>query len=135
MMDDDQSIALERTNVPFTYRFLGLRLRLAFTRRRFERVEATYMQHLTSTALQTARLLEGQGEQRNNNLDATDTENGARPELMQILESSFTSLRSEIDRIEECQEKMKRRVLPLVQEQLALHKSFMVYRTHVLPTK
>jgi len=40
--------AYERMSIPFTYRFLGLRLRLAFTKRRFERVQATYEQHVSA---------------------------------------------------------------------------------------
>lgn len=128
-MEDENSIfdLEERTNVPFTYRFLGLRLRLAFTRRRFERVEASYMQHLTTTALQTARLLEDTGGNAQDGGQGNQQGDAERQELMQLLEMSFTSLRSEIDRIEESQEKMKRRVLPLVQSQLKLHKSFMCF--------
>ena len=117
---------LERSSVPFTYRFLGLRLRLAFTRRRFERVEASYLQHLTTTAFQTARLIE-ERDQVGVPMGQARNEQDEQRELMEVLESSFTSLRSEIDRIEESQEQMKERALPLVRKQLTAHKSFILF--------
>ena len=95
-------VDLETSTVPFTYHFLGLRLKLAFTKRRFERMEARYQEHLT-------------------------TDHGGLNGLVDILEDSFSTLRDEIDRIEEGQACMKKRALPKVREQLALHKSFLCF--------
>jgi hypothetical protein len=123
-MENEQMILeLERGSVPFTYRFLGLRLRLAFTKRRFERVEASYLQYITAAALQTANLLDGRDH------PVRPAQNGPdnHQELIEVLESSFSSLRSEIDRIEESQEEMKARALPLVRAQLGLHDGFMCF--------
>lgn len=90
------------SSVPFTYRYLGLTLRLAFTKRRFRRVETSYERFLR------------QGE------DEVD-------DLLSVLEHSFTVLRTEIKRIEDGQEQMKRNALPCVRTQMGLHKSFMAW--------
>jgi hypothetical protein len=94
-------VDLENSEVPFTYRFLGLRLRLAFTKRRFKRVEATFQQHLTGPA--------------------------ATEELLTMMENTFSTLREEIQRIEKGHEKMKKKALPKVREQVLLHKTFLCF--------
>lgn len=93
---------LKENTVPFTYRFLGLRLRLAFAKRRFRRVEKTYHTHLL-------------------------TDRGRLNDLVNVLQSSFSSLRDEIERIERGQESMKQRALPKVKEQLRLHDGFIAF--------
>jgi hypothetical protein len=93
---------LKESTVPFTYRFLGLRLRLAFTKRRFQRVEKSYHAHLL-------------------------TDRGRLNDLVNVLQSSFSSLRDEIERIEQGQESMKQRTLPKVKEQLTLHQGFFTF--------
>jgi hypothetical protein len=93
---------LKESRVPFTYRFLGLRLRLAFTKRRFCQVEKSYQ-------------------------DSLLTDRGRLNDLVIVLQSSFSSLRNEIDRIEQGQENMKQRALPKVKEQLVLHKCFLCF--------
>ena len=90
------------SSVPFTYRYLGLTLRLAFTKRRFRRVETSYERFLT------------QGE------DEVD-------DLLRVLEQSFRVLRTEIKRIEDGQEQMKRTALPCVRTQMGLYRSFLVW--------
>ena len=93
---------IKPTSVPFTYCFLGLTLRLAFTKRRFYRVESSYQ-----------RLLE-EGE-------------GGMDAFLHDMEQSFQVLRNEIDRIEEGQEDMRRAVLPCVRDQLGSYRCFMVF--------
>jgi len=103
MSENDRILVdLKTSTVPFTYRFLGLRLKLAFTKRRFERAEASYHEHLTS-------------------------DHAGLNGLTDILEDSFSMLRDEISRIEEGQACMKKRALPKVQEQLMLHQSFLCF--------
>ena len=100
--DERMLIGLKESRVPFTYRFLGLRLRLAFTKRRFCQVEKSYR-------------------------DSLLTDRGRLNDLVIVLQSSFSSLRNEIDRIEQGQENMKQRALPKVKEQLVLHNSFLCF--------
>ena len=101
-LDANERILLDlrkRGTIPFTYHFLGLRLRLAFTKRRFEKVEASYHEHVENNNRVVSLLLEG----------------------------SFQSLRQEISRIEEGQEEMRQRALPKVREQLELYQSFLAF--------
>jgi hypothetical protein len=95
-------VGLKESRVPFTYRFLGLRLRLAFTKRRFSQVEKSYR----------ASLL---------------TDRGRLNDLVIVLQSSFSSLRNEIELIEQGQENMKQRALPKVKLQLKLHDGFLCF--------
>jgi uncharacterized protein YdcH (DUF465 family) len=95
-------IGLQESRVPFTYRFFGLRLRLAFTKRRFCQVEKSYR-------------------------DSLLTDRGRLNDLVHLLQSSFSSLRDEIERIEQGQENMKQRALPKVKEQLVLHDGFLCF--------
>lgn len=88
--------------MPFTYRFFGLRLRLAFTKQRFCQVEQSYR-------------------------DSLLTDRGRLNDLVCVLQSSFSSLRNEIERIEQGQENMKQRILPKVKEQLVLHDGFLCF--------
>jgi hypothetical protein len=113
-MADNERMLIDLTKtsiqmVPFTYVFLGLRLRLAFTKRRFEKVEATYLEHLTTSI-----------EQGGDGAGAGQINGG----ILHILESSFSSLRDEIGRIEQGHESMKERALPKVREQLQHHECF-----------
>jgi hypothetical protein len=93
---------MKQSAVPFTYRFLGLTLRLAFTKRRFRRVEESYQRYLTA------------GE---DDLD----------DLVRVIEHSFAALRNEIQRIEEGQEHMKRTTLPCVRSQMRLYRNFVFW--------
>jgi hypothetical protein len=110
MVDRDIVLAFEgrivndmkQSAVPFTYRFLGLTLRLAFTKRRFRRVEESYQRYLTA------------GEE---DLD----------DLVRVIEHSFAALRNEIQRIEEGQEHMKRTTLPCVRSQMRLYQNFVLW--------
>jgi hypothetical protein len=95
-------------HIPFTYRFLGLRLRLAFTKRRFRRVEASYQAHMSSRQRRSIP-----NEETRVVLAGLDGE----------LDSSFKMLRIEIDRIEQAQEAMRIRALPKVEQLLLLHES------------
>jgi hypothetical protein len=103
-MSDNERIliGLRESRVPFTYRFLGLRLRLAFTKRRFCQVEQIYRKSLL-------------------------TDRGRLDDLANILQSSFSSLHNAIERIEEGQENIKQRALPKVKEQLVLHHGFICF--------
>ena len=101
MSGSNNFVDFESTSVPFTYRFLGLRLRLAFTKRRFKRVEDTFQQHLTGPA--------------------------GTEELTDMMESTFSTLRDEIKRIEKGHDRMKKKALPKVREQILLHKSFLCF--------
>jgi hypothetical protein len=103
-------IGLQESRVPFTYRFLGLRLRLAFTKRRFCQVEKSY-------------------------LDSLLTDRGRLNDIVNVLQSSFSSLRNEIERIELGQENMRQRALPKVKEQLALHDGFLCFLSGFLEDK
>jgi hypothetical protein len=103
MSDNERIIiGLQESRVPFTYRFLGLRLRLAFTKRRFCQVEKSYR-------------------------DSLLTDRGRINDLVNVLQSSFSSLRNEIERIEQGQENMKQRALPKVKEQLVLYDGFLCF--------
>jgi hypothetical protein len=103
MTDNERMIVgLQESRVPFTYRFLGLRLRLAFTKRRFSQVEKNYR-------------------------DSLLTDRGRLNDIVNALQSSFSLLRDEIDRIEQGQENMKQRALPKVKEQLVLHNGFLCF--------
>lgn len=93
---------IKEGSIPFTYRFLGLRLRLAFTKRRFQRVEASFQNHMMAEDDDTTGLTE-------------------------IMEDSFSTLRCEIQRIEAGQESMKKKALPKVEELLLLHRSFLEF--------
>lgn len=112
LRDDDSSHGAPSdcvVAIPFTYRFLGLRLRLAFTKRRFRRVEASYLDHMTSRLRRSVA-----SEEATTLLAGLDGE----------LDSSFKTLRQEIDRIEEAQETMRLRALPKVEQLIILHKGF-----------
>lgn len=98
--------------IPFTYRFLGLRLRLAFTKRRFQRVEASYQAHISSRRRRSIS-----SEEARAMLAGLDGE----------LDSSFKTLRNEIDRIEQAQESMRVRALPKVESLLLLHESYQTF--------
>ena len=82
----DEENLLAPPYIPFTYRFLGLRLRLAFTKRRFQRVEASYQAHISSRRRRSIS-----SEEARAMLAGLDGE----------LDSSFKTLRNEIDRIDE----------------------------------
>jgi len=142
--DDTTSIAAATTFCPFTYRFLGLRLRLAFTKRRFDRLQASYREHISASAARRrlsvpppANAAEGRGSGgglsrniNNNNQHIERQEELQRlevvagDELEVALDSSISRLRLEIERIEDGEEKMRRRALPKVRELLSLHESF-----------
>jgi hypothetical protein len=111
--DNDQQLTdAPSLHVPFTYRFLGLRLRLAFTKRRFRRVEASYQAHISSRQRRSIT-----------NAEARVVLAGLDGEL----DSSFKTLRLEIDRIERAQEAMRVRALPKVEQLLLLHESYKVF--------
>ena len=91
--------------VQYSLRFLGLRLRLAFTKRRFDEVEAIYRSHVEDDEYEQARL-------------AT---------LLSVFEASFSSLRNQILEIEKGQEIIKKKIIPRVQAQFEMHRSFLVF--------
>jgi hypothetical protein len=103
-MSDNERIliGLRESRVPFTYRFLGLRLRLAFTKRKFCQVEQIYRKSLL-------------------------TDRCRLNDLVNVLQSSFSSLHNEIERIEKGQEHIKQRALPKVREQLVLYDGFLCF--------
>lgn len=106
------------TMVPFTYRFLALRLRLAFTKRRFERIEAAaYQQHLLDSA-----------DDINNN-DALD-------ELLLTIGGTFLfGLGQQIDGIEKGKDITTQQALPCVREKMHLHQCFVVFLDGFLERK
>lgn len=85
--------------IPLTNRFLCLRLRLEFTKRRLERIEASYY-----------------SQQQRDNLN----------QLFE-LQASFATLRREISRIEQGQENLRQRAQPKVECLLQLHHSFCTF--------
>ena len=94
---------MKPTSVPLTYCFLGLTLRLAFTKRRLYRVKSSYQ-----------RLLE-------------EEEGVAMDALFHGLEQSFELLIKEIERIEKGQEDMRRAALPCVRDRMKSYRGFMVF--------
>lgn len=100
---------VQHSVVPFTYRFLGLKLRLAFTKRRFQKVEASYKRYLTA-------------EGGDNDEDQHHVE-----DLLRVIEQTFGALRREIARIERGQEFMKRTAIPCVRTQMGYYRSYMVW--------
>jgi len=114
----DEENLLAPPYIPFTYRFLGLRLRLAFTKRRFQRVEASYQAHISSRRRRSIS-----SEEARAMLAGLDGE----------LDSSFKTLRNEIDRIEEAQESMRVRALPKVESLLVLHECYQTFLFGFIP--
>uniref|UniRef100_A0A7S3P4Y5 Uncharacterized protein n=1 Tax=Amphora coffeiformis TaxID=265554 RepID=A0A7S3P4Y5_9STRA len=94
---------IKPTSVPLTYCFLGLMLRLAFTKRRLHRVKSCY-QHLLE-----------------------EEEGIAMDALFHGLEQSFQVLIIEIERIEKGQEDIKRAALPCVRDRMGSYRGFMVF--------
>ena len=96
--------AKEGAIVPVSLGFLGLRLRLAFAKRRFDEVESVYRSHVDDECEQ-ARLAAQLG----------------------VFDASFSSLRKEILAIEQGQEIIKKKILPRVVAQVNMHESFLVF--------
>lgn len=90
---------------PLSHRFLAMTLRLAFTKRRFEKVLESYKHQ------------------------ATETDDHLLQDLLftRVLERSFGALRREIARIERGHECMKRTALPCVRTQMGLYQSYLTW--------
>jgi hypothetical protein len=114
--------------VPFSMKFLGLRLRLAFTKRRFDEVEAIYRSHVDDTGTSgsgtptTTSSSMGRSSSRDEQARLTTAQ-----QLVGVFDESFGSLREEILAIEQGQEIIQKKILPKLLAQIELHDSFMVF--------
>lgn len=120
----DVAATCRMSSIPFTYRFLGLRLRLAFAKRRFQRVEASYREHVSRVRRTITN---------NNHTNDEPNQNGEL--LYEELLSSFSALRREIDRIENGHEILRKRAIPKVEELLRLRETFHCFLLGFVPQK
>jgi hypothetical protein len=112
--------------VPFSMKFLGLRLRLAFTKRRFDEVEAIYRSHVDDTGTSS-----GSGTHTGAETSSSSRDEQARlttaQQLVGVFDESFGALREEILAIEQGQEIIQKKILPKLLAQIELHDSFIVF--------
>ena len=99
---------------PFTLRYLSLRLKLDFTRRRLKKIQLTYMDYIISTTRSNRR--------RRHHHASTTT-----GYWMDFLEESFGSLKKDLQFIERNHAELKRRGHPRIKERLQLYESFGVF--------